>query len=118
MESHRIATIGYFPIVGDEMVGVAYCDECWGNDKIAPITQDFEEIGVDSSYGYYQELDTPLHCDGCDALIKTELTKEGYWYLLENLLDSSYWSASSATWATAWSNELANKCINGIGERR
>ena len=116
METGKVVEIGYFPIVDGEMLCVAYGECCWGEDGIAPITQDFEEIGTGSTYGYYHEFDTPVHCDGCQSLIKTELTKEGYYYLLDYIFDPNCWNNTTAVWAVAWGNEINERLIRGFGE--
>ncbi|NBQ48685.1 MAG: hypothetical protein EBU33_09565 [Sphingobacteriia bacterium] len=118
MKAREIRRVGYFPIVNDDVLGVAYCDVCWGNDGIAPMTEEFEEVGEDATFNYYHELDAPLHCDGCGLLIKTGLTREGYYYILDYILDPDNWTETSATWATAWSKEIDEKLINGFGELR
>lgn len=114
--AEQIRGVGYYPIVDDEMLGVSYCDECWGTS--VPITADFEEVGVDSTYGHDSELDTPIHCDVCNALIKTRLSREGYYYVLDYVLDPECWSPTTATWAKAWSAEINERLIFGFGERR
>lgn len=103
METLEIKRIGYYPVIGDDILN-PLCADCFAENP----TEDYEELGEDSTYTWDYDYDTPTHCCSCEALILTQLSKDGYWYIMEYLIDPRNWNKVTATWITAYGTELAN----------
>lgn len=90
---------GYYPIVGDHILGIVYCAECADNGDRAGAAlagDDWEPIS------YHHETDYPVHCDPCTALVVTTLTKEGREYVAERLALHEGQPFVLAAWAMVW----------------
>ena len=53
---------------------------------------------------YHHETDTPVHCDSCEALIFTSLTKDGQDYVVDTIIDGRGRVEIRESWLRAWPN--------------
>ena len=106
-----LETIGYYPIVNGDTIGTIICQSCWTGDLV---TEDFEEIGNGSTYGYGHEFDAPVICDCCFVLIATRLTRDGLSYVLGNIQDPQSWNKYTAQWAKLWHKEIDEVITKGL----
>lgn len=64
---------------------------------------DFEPLG------YWVELDNPIHCDYCEALIVTRLTREGVEYVVEALDYPTGRPNVLAAWKRGFADQLEER---------
>ena len=81
-----------FAADGSGFEDVTLCGDCYS-----------EEYGDtrnnDEPLGYWQESDTPWHCDNCEALIVTGLTSDGVEYVREAIENADGRPEILAAWA-------------------
>ena len=90
---------GYYPVVGNDIVGIALCVDCADNgDRMGAAIEGDEWEPI----SYHHETDCPVHCDSCEALIFTTLTKDGQNYVVDAIIDGSGRAEVKRAWMTAW----------------